>query len=183
MTSVASKSLVVLVGPKGAGKSTIGAFLAVELGIRFLRVEPLFLEVRGRLGASHPEYEQRGFEAVLAALRHALASDETVCFESTGASEHFGWLLSELREVARVHLVRVVATPAQCVERIRGRDASIHIPVSDDDVERVNALAARVVLPWSAEVDNGGAFDGRHVAGTVRRLLEPPGLSGGSRPP
>lgn len=167
------KSVLLLVGPKGAGKTTIGQLLALELGVRFLRVEPLFLQVRSALGPAHPDYERRGFEAVVSALVDALAGHDTVCLESTGASEHLPWLLSEIRKVARLHLVRVRASPAQCLDRIRGRDASLHIPVSDDQVGRINALAAAVDLPWSAEIENGGPFDGRGIVEQVRALLGP----------
>ncbi len=163
------KRVIVLVGLKGAGKSTIGHLLSDELGIHFVRVEPLFLEVRDRLGAAHPDYERQGFEAVLARITEALARHDTVCFESTGASEHLSSVLD--RVPARVLPVRVLASPDQCVERIAARDTAIHIPVSDDQVERINAIAARVSLPWAAEIDNTGAFDRRRILETVSHLL------------
>jgi len=171
------KEVVLLVGPKGAGKSTIGQLLATRLGVRFLRVEPLFLEVRAALGPSHPDYERRGFEAVLSGLVDALAGHDVVCFESTGVSDHLPWLLSEIRKAARLHLVRVCAGPESCLERVRNRDASIHIPVSDDQVERINVRAAGVVLPWSAEIDNGGPFDADGIVEEVRGLLGPAGIA------
>lgn len=169
------KQVIVLVGPKGAGKWTIGDFLATGMGIHFLRVEPLFLEVRSQLGASHPDFERLGFESVLLHVNEALSRYDTVCFESTGASSHIPWLLSQLGEVARVIPVHVLAELAECVDRIKGRDTSIHIPVSDDQVERINALAIRVELPWAAEIDNRGAFNGPFILDTVRTLLRTKG--------
>jgi shikimate kinase len=157
------KKVIVLVGPKGAGKTTIGRFLAAELGIRFLDVEPLFLAVRGRLGASHQNLERQGFDSVLASISEALAHSEVVCFDSTGASAHFPWLLSELGKLARVVLVRVLADPAQCIERIHQRDASLHIPIADDSIDCINAVAAQVKLCWDAELDNRGEFDGANI--------------------
>ncbi len=166
------KKVVVLVGPKGAGKTTIGRFLAAELGIRFLDVEPLFLEVRARLGASHPDLERQGFESVLASLSDALTRCDTVCFDSTGASSHFSWLLSELGKLARVVLVRVLADPAQCIERIHKRDASLHIPIADDAIERINAAAAQAELPWDGEIDNRGEFDGAVILDTILKIRD-----------
>jgi shikimate kinase len=166
------KQIIVLVGPKGSGKSTIGDLLATELGIHFLRVEPLFLGVRTQFGASHPQYEQHGFDLVLKSLRDALQQHDTVCFETTGASAHVPWLLSDLEKHARVLAVHILLEPDQCLERIRGRDASIHMPVSDDQVERINAIATKVVLPWAAEIDNRGAFNRASVLSTVRSLLD-----------
>ena len=173
--ALAVKEVLLLVGPKGAGTSTVGQLLATRLGLRFLRVEPLFLEVRAELGPTHPDCERRGFEAVLSALVDALAGHDAVCFETTGASDHLPWLLSEVRKVARLHLVRVYARPDSCLERVRSRDTTIHIPVSDDQVERINARAAGVVLPWSTEIDNGGPFDADGIVETVRALLGPGG--------
>ena len=165
------KHVLVLVGPKGAGKSTIGHILATDLGLHFLRVEPIFLDVRARLGASHSEFEAAGFQAVLSALREALGQHDIVCFETTGASAYVSWLLEALRQEARVLLVRILAAPDQCLTRIRARDPSIHIPVSDDQVERINTIAQTVVLPWTAELDNHGPLDRTLIVSTVRSLL------------
>ena len=167
------KQVLVLVGPKGAGKSTIGHILAADLGLHFLRVEPLFLEVRARLGASDPQFETAGFRAVLGAVRDALSRYDIVCFETTGASTHVASLLAALRAEARVLLIRVLAAPDQCLTRIHSRDASIHIPVSDDQIARINAIAHAVALPWTAELDNRGPLDRTFIVSTVRSLLTP----------
>lgn len=171
------KRVVVLVGPKGAGKSTIGALLEERLGLRFVRVEPLFLALREALGPGHPDFERRGFEAVRERLTAELARADTVCFESTGASKHLAWVLAELRRLATVLVVQVVAERGQCIQRILQRDASIHIPVSDDEVERVNALAFQVDLPWAARVDNRGPLDPELVTEAIRQLLDDPAVA------
>ncbi len=165
------KRAIVLVGPKGSGKSTIGALLETRIGARFVRVEPLFLQVRAALGPSHPEFERRGFEAVLARLSRELSSADTVCLESTGASSEFPPFLDELGRLAAVALVQVVGDPNLCRERIRLRDASLHIPVSDDEVDRINAAAFQVELTWAARIDNRGPFDPDRIVETVARLL------------
>ena len=165
------KSVLVLVGPKGAGKSTIGHVLASDLGLHFLRVEPIFLEVRARLGATHPRVEPVAFQAVLRSLRESPARYDSVCLETTGASVHVPCLLSELRQEARVLLVRVLAAPDQCLARLRSRDASIHIPVSDDQAQRIDALAEAVSLPWTVELDNRDPLDRPFVVATVRDIL------------
>ena len=167
-----SKHVIVLVGPKGAGKSTIGDFLARELGLHFVRVEPMFLEVRARLGGNHPEYERRGFELLRERLREELSTHDAICFESTGAApEQLDFTLDGLRDLAHISLVRVFAGSEQCLARVRARDTSIHIPVSDDQVERINAIASRVSLPWAADIDNSGDFQGAVIAATVREIL------------
>lgn len=171
------KHVIVLIGPKGAGKSTIGDLLQQRLGIPFVRVEPIFLAVRAELGPSHPDYERRGFEAVLAHLTVELARTDTICFESTGASSHVPWLLTELGRLAAVLPIKILADATQCVDRIHHRDAAIHIPVSDDQVARINALAFQVELPWAAQIDNRGPFAPDMVVEQVRDLLRAAGAS------
>lgn len=164
--------VLVLVGPKGAGKSTIGEMLDKSLGVRFVRVEPAFMSVHDLLGASHPDYERLGFEAVLSLLKTELALRDPVCFESTGASRYFPWLVSQLGQSATVLPVRVSADDTQCLDRIHHRDARIHIPVSDDRILQINRLAMAVDLPWAAAIDNGGPLDPKSIAGLIRAVLE-----------
>jgi predicted kinase len=165
------KHVILLVGPKGSGKSTIGTLLETRLGIRFVRVEPIFLELRGILDPAHPEFERRGYEAVLSRLTAELNLVDTVCFETTGASRELEPALGELARVSTLLIVQVICDLDECKERIRGRDSSIHIPVSDDQVDRINAVASRVELPWAARIDNRGEFNPELIVNVVRRLL------------
>jgi shikimate kinase len=165
------KRIIVLVGPKGAGKSTIGHLIENWLGVPFIRVEPIYLQVRGVLGAEHPDLERHGFTAILGNLTQALTRHDVICFETTGASTHTSWLLAELSKVAEVLLVQVRADPSQCLARIHRRDASVHIPVSDNEVERINAVANQVDLPWAAVIDNRGNLEIDKILEIIAALL------------
>ena len=165
------KRIIVLVGLKGAGKSTIGQLIENRLGAPFVRVEPIYLQVRLRLGPEHPDLECQGFRAILDYLTQALASHDAICFETTGASAHSSWLLAELCQLAEVLPVQVLSDPSQCLARIHRRDASIHIPASDGEIERINAAAAKVSLPWAAVIDNRGNLDETAIQKTISSLL------------
>lgn len=166
------RRVIVLMGPKGAGKSTIGDLLDVRLAIRFVRVEPVFLAIHDTLGSSHPDYERHGFEAVRHELLTALGQQETVSFESTGASRYFLWLIQELRRSATVLPVRVLADDGQCLARIHRRDATAHVPVSDDRIAQINRLARAVDMPWAAEIDNRGALDPDAIVRQIQAVLD-----------
>jgi dephospho-CoA kinase len=53
------KSLILLVGPKGSGKSYIGNVL-MKMGIRFVLVEPIFKKIRGNRNWNDPIYLKEG---------------------------------------------------------------------------------------------------------------------------
>jgi cytidylate kinase len=165
------KHIIIFVGPKGSGKSTICSLLEKEMGMKFIRVEPLFLQTRAELGASNPDFERIGYQKVLAHLAEELSRCDMLCFESTGASGELHWLLAELHKLATVLPVQIQADSLQCVERVKSRDTSIHIPVSDDQVERINKLAVKVELPWVARIDNRYTFDRNIILETIRGIL------------
>ena len=110
-------------------------------------------------------------------LRDALTHSQTICFESTGASQYFPWLVTELGAVAVILPVRVLADDLECLRRIRRRDASIHIPVPEDQVAPINARAREVELPWALEIDNRGPFIPNSVTRQIADLLTRVGAS------
>ena len=79
--------LLLLVGLKGVGKTFVGDVLERSLAIKFLRIEPLFLE----LMRQEPELqgialEQRGFQLVLDKVDAIAQTHPLICMESTGAA-------------------------------------------------------------------------------------------------
>ncbi len=46
------------------------------------------------------------------------------------------------------------------------------IPVSDDRISQINALAMTVQLPWAAEIDNQGVFDPDAIVRKVRWAIQ-----------
>ncbi|MFN0063191.1 MAG: AAA family ATPase [Myxococcaceae bacterium] len=150
-------SILVLVGPKGAGKTTIGAFLERRYGVRFLRVEPIWIE--HAKGTRDEYWEHRGYERVVAAVQRELESHKIVVIETTGAAASTSAFLDALRALARVTLVRISCPESECLDRVRRRNANDHIPVSDDCVAEINAVACKVLLPFVATVQNTAPWD------------------------
>jgi predicted ABC-type ATPase len=165
-------NLLLLVGLKGAGKTFIGSVLEKYLDVKFLRIEPIFLEVlRLEPGLEGIPLEKRGFQIVLEKLDELAQSHSTLCIESTGTAHTFSELLTALRQSFRVFLIHVQAPLDTCIERVMTRDASAHIPVSDDRLKEINERALLVEMPWDLEIDNSEFQDETAIAQSVEKLL------------
>lgn len=165
--------LLLLVGLKGAGKTFIGSVLEQYLDIKFLRIEPIFLEVlRQKPRLEGIQFEQQGFQIVLEKLDDLAQSHSILCIESTGTARTFSELLAALRQSFQVFIIRVKAPLSTCKERVLTRDASVHIPVSDRQLDTINECALQVKLPWDLELDNSDFQDEAVIVRSVQVLLQ-----------
>jgi GNAT superfamily N-acetyltransferase len=166
----ARRTVLLLVGLKGAGKTTLGDRLAHTLGVAFLRVEPIYRAVmQANPDLTPGDLEPLGFGAIADALDDLARSNPVVCLESTGTAAYFPVFLERLERSYRVLLVRVLAPPDVCAIRVRTRDNASHIPISDERVREINRIAETVSLPWDLEVDNA---DPAHQAAAVTAVAD-----------
>jgi shikimate kinase len=166
--------VVVLLGPKGSGKTHVGTLVERELGVRFLRVEPIFLEHQRTSPLAGRARDAGGYAKVAAAVADLLARAPCVALESTGASPAFAPFLAALRARWPVTVVAIRAPLDRCAARVRTRDPVPHIPVSDERLAAINAAAAEVRIPCDLEIDNGGPAPEREILDAFRRLLAAP---------
>jgi shikimate kinase len=158
------RALLLLVGPKGAGKTHIGTVLERRLGVDFLRVEPLFL----RAQAEERDGQRDVFEELQ--RREAQGGERPICIETTGASRPMlEAYVTELAATFDVLPVRVTAPEEVCARRVRERSSVDHIAVSDQRVREVNARAREVSMEWLAEIDTHEPLDDDSIV----RVLEP----------
>lgn len=71
----ASRTVLVLIGPKGSGKTYIGSLVDRELGVRFLRVEPVFLENMRSSHLTGTALDEEGYSRLLAEVDSVLSCD------------------------------------------------------------------------------------------------------------
>lgn len=107
---------IVLVGPKGSGKSHIGRTLERHLGVHFLHVELLWMSyyAEGRAAGREPSIAE-GIARVHPRIVDALRSHEHVCVETTGAPP----------EIVSLFGNALNAAPQD--ERMRGPDPEFHL--------------------------------------------------------
>jgi shikimate kinase len=147
-----------LIGPKGAGKTYIGSKVHQNTTIEFLRVEPIWLKlVPG----------EDGWETVEKLLITCFIQRDEVMIESLGAGAGFDRLHGSLGKNYTVKLIKVSTNLEECLSRVRNRDNSNHIPVSDDKVQEYNQIAASVDHPWDVIVDNNALATDEEI---LRRL-------------
>lgn len=139
------KILYFLIGPKGSGKTHIGAMADHHTGIRFIPVEAIWLNLAPG---------EDGWARVEAAVDESFRSNKRVMIESLGAGEGFERLRAALSSKYDVRMVRVKANPETCLARVKQRDAKAHLPASDEQVAAYNRVAARVIFPWVLEIEN-----------------------------
>jgi hypothetical protein len=79
--------------------------------------------------------------------------------ESLGIAPHFDLFLSDLKKIANIIPIKIFADPDLCIERVKTRDQSIHIAVSDDKIKEINKKAAKVKMDFAFEINNVNLFE------------------------
>ncbi len=164
--------LVVLVGPKGSGKSHIGRVLARRCGVHFFHVEPLWMAyyADARAAGREPVIGE-GIRRVHPAIAAALGEHAHVCVETTGASAEILADLLTLRPAAETLVVRVTAPLDRCLERIAARDPTHQIPMDVASIRRVYELGEAAAVVPTLTLDNEPALtDDAIVAAFAGRL-------------
>ncbi len=156
-----TKTLYILIGPKGSGKTTIGTLIAQRTDIVFLRVEPIWLGL---------EPGEDGWIKVEAAIDEMFFIHDKLMIESLGAGDGFGRFHASLAEKYDVKLIRVVADSDTCLAHVKTRNNRDHIPVSDNQVIAYNLVAATVNLDWDLVIDNNGPISEADLLTAVRSI-------------
>jgi len=157
-----TKTVYILVGPKGSGKTYIGELLSRETSVHFLSVEPIWLSLQP---------DEDGWHKVEAAVDDALEEHDAIVIESLGLTSGFERMRDSLSRRHSVEYIRVLASLDACLDRVRARDASRQIPVSEDKVRQYNEMAATVELSWSLTIDNSGPADDDEILKAFQPLL------------
>lgn len=148
------KSIYLLIGPKGSGKSYVGALIDQVFGIKFLRVEDWAKDVKKDYAIDDENYLSLVFNAIETGVRNALQHHDAIVFESTGLTKNFDEMLASLNKDYLVKTIGLKADLDLCLERVKTRDQSIHINVSDEQVNRINGEVLQRDLPTRYQLLN-----------------------------
>ena len=146
---------ILLVGPKGSGKSHIGRVLEARLGVHFFHVEPLWLAYHADCKAADRQTNvAEGIARVHPALARALDEHSHVCVETTGASVEILDALLSLRPRSETIIARVTAPLDLSLQRIATRDQTDQIPLDMETVRKVHALSESLILDSDIALNN-----------------------------
>lgn len=173
--------LVVLVGPKGSGKTTIGRILEERLGAHFLDVEAIAKRVLAAAGNTIDEaYARRAFAEIVSAIDREARADRILVIETTAASEATAAFLGELRRRYDVGLARIHARRETCEARIAAREQERQIQVSRELMRAMHERSIALELPCDLEVDNDPAKSADEIIRAFTPLLR--GVAAGKEP-
>ncbi len=153
------KTVYILIGLKGSGKTYIGNLLSETLSIPFLRVENIFLKTKTENPLKDQNYISAGFKNVESEIRSLLLNIDQLTIESTGIGTQFESMVSNLKKDFIVKLIKVSSDPELCYKRVKNRDQSDHISVSDDQLFEINKLAGKVSLNFDQIIYNNTEQD------------------------
>jgi hypothetical protein len=152
--------LILLIGPKGSGKSHIGRLLDAHCGIHFFPVERHWMAYHAdcrRTG--HSAAIEGGIERIHPGIEAAIDQYGSVSVETTGASEE---ILDDLLRIGSEYgqrLVRIRAPYSVCLERISARNAKDHLTVDPETVRKAYDLSEAVQLPFDVDLENVALSD------------------------
>ncbi len=138
MDNKTDRIIYLLLGQKGSGKTFIGGFFYKEFQIKFLRVEDWAKEVKKERQIDQADYLDEVFKVIENGVRNSLRTYSEVVFESTGLTDQFDSMLTSLRKDFKVVTIAIQTDSKLCLNRVKTRDQSIHINVSDDQVNTIN---------------------------------------------
>jgi shikimate kinase len=147
--------IILLVGPKGAGKSHVGREIRNVFGVTFLRVEGIWQKLKSeRSDSNWADYLRTGKMRCVEAIKPEPSTTGSVVVESTGFQDAFDDYVAEMRAMAQVILVRIQAKPQTCLERVKTRDQSLHLNVSDEMVSSINLKSEILVRDCDIVLNN-----------------------------
>jgi len=148
------KRVYILIGPKGSGKSFIGTLLEKYYGIKFLRVENSVKKIKLNQSIDNPEYVHHAFRTIESRVRKYMKNEKVAVFESTGLTKYFDQMLKSLRIDFKVITIRISSDLKLCLDRVKSRDQSIHINVSEEQVKQINLAVEAKKMKTDFEIDN-----------------------------
>ena len=91
------KQIIILIGLKGSGKTYIGTLIQEKVGIKFFRVENVWLSLKSERLSN--EYILEGFSLVEKEIDRLLLDTDRITIEFTGTTDYFNRFINKLKNL------------------------------------------------------------------------------------
>ncbi len=149
------KTIFLLIGPKGCGKSYIAQLMSKEFSIDYVNVEQFAKDVKKDQHIDDNSYLKEVFKTIESGIRNVMNEKNRIIFESTGLSENFDSLLENIDRDYKVVTIGVYADNDTCFRRIQERDPNIQIDLTQEQLEEINLLIKEKNIETRFQIDNG----------------------------
>ena len=164
------RKIFLLIGPKGSGKTFIGSIFKKRFNIDFIRVEDWFLDLKKSVDIDDDKYVRQSSQTIEKGIREAILERDCIVFESTGLTVHFDNMLFSLKSDFTVVTIRINTDIELCLKRVQERDQTIHINISDDQVERINSMVVLKNQTTDFSIENSNKSTNSLIK-EIRRIL------------
>ena len=158
---VMSHCLIMLIGPKGVGKSYIGNVLHMHTDMHFIYVEDIWLNLQP---------DENGWDKVSDIIDEAFKKHNRVVIESLGAGSEFDQFHLKLAAKYKIKMVRIWADLETCFKRTQLRDDLRQLPIAPDKIRTYNKIADTVKHEWDAEISNDPPLSIKQILDAFARL-------------
>jgi len=165
------KTIYLLIGPKGSGKTYIGNLIDKVFSFKFVRVEDWAKAVKKDREVFDQEYIKEVFKAIENGIREQLVETDNIVFESTGLSNDFDTMLRNLHRDFNVNTIGINTRDEICLERVKTRDKSIHVDVSDEQVIKINKEVKAKVIRTDFSITNNDKSDSELID-ELKRIIK-----------
>jgi shikimate kinase len=148
------QTIYLLIGQKGSGKSFIGKIFEEQFNIKFVRVENWVKEIKREREINDESYLKDAFQLIEDKVRNEIMKHRNIVFESTGITQYFDRMRKHLKKDFEVIDIYIRADKELCLNRIKKRDQSIHINVSDKEVNKINDQVRKKNMNALFEIEN-----------------------------
>jgi len=164
------KTVYILIGPKGSGKTYIGKLIEKELNIKFLDVEPYFLVFSEDYKNIKKNSFNESWKKIEIELSRQLEHIDKIIFESIGTFYSFKNFLKRLLKKYNVKLIKINTSLELSLKRIENRDNSNHVKMNKDIIKNINNIAIIEEYPYNLIIDNENSSD-KKIVDKFKRIL------------
>lgn len=148
------KRIILLIGPKGSGKTHLASLAAENLDVHCIPADSIWLRIDDERELSGEEYTKARLSRVYAAINAEFLQTSSVILESTGTASWFNEFLSRLKSFGEVILIKVDAPEDVCLQRIRRQSQLEGIEVPEEQIKRINQISRNLEMNWDASFNN-----------------------------